>query len=56
MTEPVLAPDPGMEQLVPVIKTAMQDAFASRADLSMVAVYVAGQVRLAFWPKAEETS
>ena len=56
-TEPVLAADPGMEKLVPVILAAMQDAFASPrpVDVSMAAVYVAGKVRLAFWPR-EETS
>lgn len=43
--------DPGMEVLVPVIRSAMEDAFAGRAtDVEMAARYVADRVRKVVWP------
>lgn len=48
-----LAPDPGMEFLVPVVLSAMQDAFAGPkavGDMEMAARHVANRVRKAVWP------
>jgi uncharacterized protein YegP (UPF0339 family) len=46
-----LVADPGMEVLVPLVRQAVEDAFAGPkpADIEMAARYIAGQVRKAVW-------
>jgi uncharacterized protein YegP (UPF0339 family) len=45
-----LVADPGMEVLVPLVRQAVDDAFANATpDLEMASRYIAGAVRKAVW-------